>query len=135
MCYKNHKHRFMVDSLLFGLSITNDTNVISITCNGKNEAKTSLINAKSHSNLDMINLTQIKNLDFVKGESKWINTAFLHSEYPSIADHFAFAFNTKIFNDILNFIFSLINGKGDLIKFEITEKKVPVLSFKIQIIK
>ena len=48
---------------------------------------------------------------------------------------FPFAFNINKSLDILNFAFSLLDGKWDLIKFEATERKVPVLSFKIQIIK
>ena len=37
---------FLVDSLLFSSAVTSDTNVFLITCNGLNEAKTTLINAK-----------------------------------------------------------------------------------------
>ena len=74
----------------------------------------------------MINLTQIINCDLVKEKSKWVNTVLIYSEYPSIDDHFAFAFNTKNSHNILNFTFSLLDGKGDLIRFETTERKIPV---------
>ena len=88
-----------------------------------------MINSKSHKILGVINLTQTKNLDLVKGESKWTSTVLINSEYPSVADHFAFAFNTINSHDILNFTFSILDRKGDLIKFEAKERKVPVFSF------
>lgn len=44
-------------------------------------------------------------------------------EYPMIAYHFSFAFNTKNSHNILNFLFLLLDEKVDLIKFEATEKK------------
>ena len=54
----------------------------------------------------------------------------IDSEFPSIADHFAFGYKTKKSHDPLNFSFSLLDEKGKL-----KWKKVSVLSFKIQIIK
>ena len=81
----------------------------------------------------MINLTQIKNWELVKGEPKKMNAVLIDSEYPSIADHFAFAFNTKRSHYIFNFSFNVLDRKCDLTKFEAAGKKVPVLGFKIQI--
>ena len=92
-----------------------------------------MINAKLLTVLGVINLTQIKNWELVKGEPKKMNAVLIDSEYPSIADHFAFAFNTKRSHYIFNFSFNVLDRKCDLTKFEAAGKKVPVLGFKIQI--
>lgn len=115
--YKIYKYFFLVDSILFSSAVTNDTNVVFITCNELNEAKAALINGKLFKIFGVISLIKIRNQDLIKGESKWINAVLINSEYPWLFDPFAFAFNTKNANDILHFSFSLLDGKGDLIKF------------------
>ena len=64
-----------------------------ITCNDLNDV--ALINGGVYKTLGVINLSQIKNWSKVKGDSNWINTAFIDSEYPSISNHFSFAFFYK----------------------------------------
>ena len=63
----------------------------------------------------------------------------IDSLFPYNADHFAFGFKTKSSTNLLNFQFSLLDGKGQLINFATNEKKkkkkVPVLNFTIQILK
>ena len=56
------------------------------------------------------------------------------SEYPFIAKHFSFAFETTDLDNILNFEYSLLNQRGNLVTFADTEKKIPALNFTIQII-
>ena len=118
--YKNYKYRFLIEDLLFSSSVANDTNVIFITCSGLNDAKKALINGKVNKTLEVINLFQIKNSSEVKGDSNWINAVFIDSEYPSITDHFSFAFVTKNLSDLLDFTFQLIDSKGELITFSST---------------
>ena len=104
MRYKNCKFRFLVDSLLFTSDITNDTSSIFITYNGLNEANVTLINAKLFEVLGVIKVKQIRNWELVKGESKWVNTVLIDSEYRSIADHFAFGLILKCAQYIKFFI-------------------------------
>ena len=42
--FRRYKYRFIIDNLLFSSALTNDTNIIFVSCNGLNEAKNSLIN-------------------------------------------------------------------------------------------
>ena len=51
------------------------------------------------------------------------------------ASHFAFGFTTRNLHGILNFEFSLLDDKAELINLSKTEDKVPVLTFTIQVIK
>ena len=68
-------------------------------------------NIKLFKILAVINLKQIIKWELVQGESKWVNAVLIDSEYPSIADHFVFAFNTIKTHEILNFSFKLLDGK------------------------
>ena len=68
-------------------------------------------NIKLFKILGVINLKQTIKWELVQGESKWVNAVLIDSEYPSIADHFAFTFNTKKAHEILNFSFKLLEGK------------------------
>ena len=43
--------------------------------------------------------------------------------FPYNADHFAFGFKTKSSTSLLNFQFSLLDGKGQLINFATNGKK------------
>ena len=83
----------------------------------------------------MTNLTEIKHWNLVTAKSKWINVNLCDTLYPLNANHFSFRCDTKNSHDILNSTFSLLDRKDDLIKFNQDEKKVPVLSFKIQNVK
>ena len=103
--YKIYIYRFIIEDLLFSSSVTNDTNVIIITCNGLNDVKEALINDKIFKALGVINLFQIKNWSRVKGNSNSINAVFVDSQYPSVANHFSFSFITKNLSDLLDFTF------------------------------
>ena len=83
--------------------------------------------------LGVINLSEIYNLENIKGDSRWVNTVF--DKYIQKSDHFAFGFITDSVRDILNFSFSLLNDKAELISFPSSEQKVTVLNFKMQFIK
>ena len=60
---------------------------------------------------------------------------FNDSENPTLAKHFAFAFETKNLNDLLNFELSWLDDEAKPIKFATTEQKIPTLTFTIQAIK
>ena len=47
---------------------------------------------------------------------------FNDSENPTLAKHFAFAFETTNLNDLLNFELSLLDNKAKPIKFAAAEK-------------
>lgn len=74
-------------------------------------------------------------MDLIKGKSKWLTALLIDSEHLSFTDHFVFAFKIKNTYDLLNFTFTLLDGKGYPVKYKSIERKAPVLGFKIQIIK
>ena len=59
--YKCYMYYFLMNSLLFSASATNNTNVIFISCNGLNDAKESLIHGTICKTIGVINLDQIHN--------------------------------------------------------------------------
>ena len=83
--YRRYKYRFVIDNLLFSSALTNNTNVIFVSCNGLNEAKESLINGKLFKTLGVVNITEIKHWDIIKRKSKWANAVFTDSENPVAA--------------------------------------------------
>ena len=84
----------------------------------------------------MCYLTKIKDWDIIKGQSKRSQAVFSDSEdVGQETNHIAFAFTTKIISDLLNFSVTLVDGSGKDIRFPSYEKKIPIINFKIQIIK
>ena len=77
-----------MNSLLFSASITNNTNITFISCNGLNDANESLINGKLYKTIGFINSDQIHNWKIIKGKSIYVNTNLIDSRYPENADHF-----------------------------------------------
>ena len=113
--YKKHKYFFIITSLLFSSSFTDETNVLFISRTGLNDANKALINGKFYQTLGVINLSEIYNLENIKGNSRWIDTVF------------------SVWG-MLNFSFLLVNDKAELISFPGSEQKIPVSNFKIQVI-
>ena len=74
--YRRYKYRFVIENLLFSSVLTNNTNVIFVSCNGLNEAKESLINGKLFKTLGVVNIAQIKHWNIIKGISKWANAVY-----------------------------------------------------------
>ena len=68
--------------------------MILLICNGLNDERDSIINGKLYKSLGVININEIRDWIKIKGESKWINIIFNDSENPTLAKHFAFAFET-----------------------------------------
>ena len=132
---QRYKHRFIIDRLLISSSVVQDTNAIFLICNGLNDARDSLINGKLYKSLGRININETRDWTKIKGESKWIDIIFNDSENPTLAKHFAFAFETVNLSDLLNFQLILLDDEVKLIKFAPNEKKIPALTFIIQIIK
>ena len=64
--FKRYKYRFTIDNSLFSPALTNNTNVIFVSCNGLNEAKDSLINGKLFKTLHFINIAKIKHWEKLK---------------------------------------------------------------------
>ena len=127
--YRNHRYCLQVTSLSLRALLDQTTNVIFITCGGLDDAKKALINGKIYNILGVIKIAEIPMFDIIKRQSKWINAVF--SEDNREATHFSFDFISNSLQDILNFSFSMLDGKGNLITFPTSELKVPILSFTI----
>ena len=132
---QRYKYCFIVNSLLISSSIVQEANVIFLISYGLNYGRTSLINGKIYKSIGKVNVNEITNWTELKGKSKWVNIVFNDSENPTLAKHFAFAFETTNLNDLLNFELSLLDDQAKLIKFAATEQKIPALTFTIQVIK
>ena len=134
--YKNYRYRFVLQSILFSSNIENKTNVILIVSNGLNNPKKALINKSLESTLGICYLTEIKDWEIIKEQSKRLQAVFSDSQdIGATTSHIAFAFTTKNISDLLNFLVKLAAGNCENIKFPSTEKKIPIINFKIQIIK
>ena len=134
--YKNYRYRFVLESFLFSSNVENDTDVILLLSNGLNNAKKVLIKQNLQTSLGVCYLTEIKDWDIIKGQSKRSQVVFSDSEdIARETNHLAFAFTTKNISDLLNFSVTLVDGSNNIIKFPATEKKLPIINFKIQIIK
>ena len=94
-----------------------------------------MINGKLFKTLSVVNIAEIKQWDIIKGKSKWANAVFTGFENLVTASHFAFAFITTKLHDILNSEFILLDDEAKLINFPITEDKVPMLNFTIQVVR
>ena len=134
--YKNHRYRFVLQSFLFSSNIENNTDVILLVPNGLNNAKKALIKKNLETILGVCYLTEIKDWDIIKGQSKRSQVVFSDSEeIARETNRLAFAFTTKNISDLLNFSVTLVDGSNNIIKFPSIEKKLPIINFKIQIIK
>ena len=120
---QRYKYRFIVGSLLISSSVVQDMNVIFLIRSGRHDARDSLINRKVYKSIGVININEIKDWTKLKGESKWVNIKFNDSENPTLAKHFAFAFETVSLSDLLNFQLSLLDDEAKPIKFAPKEKK------------
>ena len=101
----------IINSLWISSSIVQETNVIFLISNGLNDARTSLINGKIYKSIGVGNVNEKANWTELKGKSKWVNIVFNDSENPTLAKHFAFAFETTNLNDLLNFELGLLDDE------------------------
>ena len=123
------KSRFVANSLLFSSAITEETNAIVINTNELIDATHMLINRKLFQEIGTIYISEKENWDKIKNKSHWLNVKLTDSLIPIAAKHFAFGFETQDFNNLLNFEYSLLNNKGELLKFADDETKIPSLNF------
>ena len=112
-----YKYRFVATSLLFSSAIKRETNTIFITTNGLNDAKNILVTGKLYQGIGAIYTSEIENWDKLKTESHWVVTILTDSLLSIAAKHFSFAFETTGLNTLLNFEYSLLNDKGELLQF------------------
>ena len=126
--------RFIANSLLFSSNLVKDTNAIFIVTNSLFEAQTVFINDKNFQGLGTIYTSEIENWDDIKMVSTWTDAKLTDSAIPIAAKHISFGFESQNINSLLNFQYSLLNDKGELIKFRDGETKVPTLNFSIQIL-
>ena len=99
-----------------------------------NDTKQILVKRKLYQGTGVIFITEIENRDKIKNTSYWTNVVLTDSAFPTEANHFAFAFETTDLNSLLNFEFSLITHKGELLKFADGEDKIPAINFTMEII-
>ena len=128
---KKYKYRFIANSLLFSSAVKEDTNAIFITTNGLNDAKDILINNKVFPRIGVIYISEIENWDKIKNNSYWTNVILTDTAFPIVAKHFTFAFETR---HLHNCKYSLLNNKGELLKFGDGEDKIHALIFSIQFV-
>ena len=131
---KKYRYRFLANNSLFSSAIEDDISTIFITTNGLNDTKNFIINGKFYQGIGIIYLSEIENWDKIKGLSHWTNVILTDSAFPIGAKHYSFAFETADVQNLLNFEYSLISNKGELIKFKQSKDKIPALKFTIQII-
>ena len=93
-----------------------------------------LINGKLFQGIGTIYISEIENWDKIKNKSHWVNVILTDATIPIATKHFAFAFETRDLNNLLNFEHSLLNDKGELLEFANGEDKIPALDFSIQIV-
>ena len=138
--YKNYRYRFVLQSLLFSSNIVNDTDVIIVTANGLSNTKQALIKRNNQSVLEstlgVCFLSEIPDWNIIKRQSKRTQAVFSDSEdLNRSSDHLAFSFITKNISDLLQFSVTLLDGAGKEIAFPTNETKLPIVTFRIQIIK
>ena len=127
--------RFIANGLLFSSNFTEYTNCIFIVADDLVDAKTIFINDKFFQAIGTIYTSETENWSHIKKGSHWVNVKLTDIAIPIAVKHFAFGFETHDFNNLLNFKYSLLNDKGQLIKFKDGETKVPSLNFSMQILK
>ena len=109
--------------MLFSSAIKRETNTIFITTDGLNDSKNILVNGKLYQGIGAIYTSEIENWDKLKTESHWVIAILTDSPVPIAPKHFPFAFETTDLNSLLNFEYSLLNGKGELLQFANGEDK------------
>ena len=133
---KNNKYRFILKSLIFSSNVTNNTDSIFLLSDGLNDAKKIFINNKLEYGIGVCYLSEINNWETIKGQSKRVQAVFRDSEnFAGQSNHLSFTFITKNLSDILKFTITLVDGKGELIKFKEGEKNIPIINFDIEILK
>ena len=133
--YKKYRYRFVLESLLFSSNFENNTDVIFVSSEGISNAKEALINSKLQNVLGVCYLHKLKSWEEVRGQLKRSQAIFVDSEQQQKASRLAFAFIARSLSDLLNFTVTLLGGNGEQIAFADNEKKIPIIGFKIQIIK
>ena len=77
--YRNngYSYRFIIESLLFSVGITNGFKTIFITCNGWNSAKATIIHDGEFKTVVVVNLGEIMAWTLVKRSSNWVGATLL----------------------------------------------------------
>ena len=129
------KYRFIPNTFLFSSSVQQETEVISLTVTGLNEARDIYINGKSYKAIGCIFTNEIEGWDQIKKlTSNWVSCKLSNSKYPFGAKRLGFEFDTTRLKALVDFTLYLIDQKGNEITFSATEQKTPSLNFTIQII-
>lgn len=80
---KRFSYRSIIESFLLSASIKNDTKTIFITCNGLNDAKTTIIHEQNYKTFGVVNLGQSADWFSIKGSSNWGGVNFVDGSFPT----------------------------------------------------
>ena len=133
--YKKYRYRFVLKSLLFSSNFENNTDVILVSSEGLSNAKEALLNSKLQSVLGVCYLHELKSWEVVRGQSQRSQAIFVDSEQQQKSSHLAFAFIMQSISDLMNFTVTLLDGNINKITFPDSERKAPIIGFKIKIVK
>ena len=133
--YKKYRYRFALESLLISSNLKNTTDVIFVSSEGLSNVKEALISSKLQNVLGVCYLHVLKSWEEVRGQSKRSQAIFVDSELQQKASHLASTFITRSFSDLSNVTVTLLDGNRNKITFPDNEKKIPIIGFKIQIVK
>ena len=101
---------------LFNSGIKNNASILFTTSNGLNVVQDLIINRKIYIVLGVAQLHEIPNLVKLKGTLNWVSAILTDLDQPINFYHFGFAFETKNPNDVLHFMYLLLNEKDKFIK-------------------
>ena len=133
---KNYKFRLTVNAVLLSSNIKNEDQVIHLNTTSLTDARYSLINHKLLKSLGQINLNEIENFDVIKQKKAWLNCILSDSKkVPYGSKHFSYSFITNKLNNILNFEIEFLNRKGERLEWNTDEKRLPNITFTIDVLK
>ena len=133
---KNYKFRLTVNAVLLSSNIKNEDQVIHLNTTSLTDARYSLINHKLLKSLGQINLNEIENFDVIKQKKAWLNCILSDSKkVPYGSKHFSYSFITNKLVNILNFEIEFLNRKGERLEWNTDEKRLPNITFTIDVLK
>ena len=133
---KNYKFRLTINSVLLSSNIKNEDQVIHLNTSSLTDARYSLINNKLLKSLGQINLNEIDNFNLIKEKKAWLNCILTDSKkVPYGSKHFSYSFITNKLVNILNFEIEFLNRKGEKLEWEADEKRLPNITFTIDVLK
>ena len=134
--HRNYKFRLTLNSILLSSNIKNEDQVIHLNSSSLTDARYSLINHRLLKSLGQINLNEIDNFNLIKEKKAWLNCVLTDSKkVPYGSKHFSYSFITNKLVNILNFEIEFLNRKGERLEWEADEKRLPHITFTIDVLR